>query len=207
MTPYSSLTVFKLLTDFVDQHPEDRITVRALVDHVGEQGLMFLLLIFALFCAVPLTIPGIHVFLAMPLFYVTVQLMIGRRSIWLPDKILNATLPRQGFVVLVEKSDYWFNKLDNWLKPRLEWSASPTGYRIAGAVAFFITCIIVIPLPLTNVVPSLTIAVMALAILCRDGLAALLAMTSGILWCLAWLVLVAFIGWAGMKGIYALLFS
>ena len=162
MPPQSSLSIFAALREFVDQHPEDRITVRALVHAIGDHGLMFLLLVFALFCAIPLPIPGIHIFLAMPLFYVTTQIMMGRHVLWLPEKILIATLPRAGFVALVDKTEYWFDLMDNYLKVRMTWVVGPSMYRVVGAVAFFITCIIVIPLPLTNVVPSLSIALIAL---------------------------------------------
>jgi hypothetical protein len=185
---------------------QDRISVRALVAHTGEHGLMFLLLIFALFCAIPLPIPGIHVFLSMPLFYVTGQMMMGRKTIWFPEKILNATLPRSGFVAMIDRAEPWFDRLDNLLRPRLTPLTAPRMTPVIGAVAFFITCIIVIPLPLTNVVPALSIALIALGAQCRDGVAVLVGITAGLLWCLAWIALALALGWAGMKGIYALVF-
>ncbi len=207
MTSYSSLAIFQSLRDFVDQHEEERITVRALVTHTGDHGLMFLLLIFALFCAVPLPIPGIHVFLSMPLFYVTTQMMMGRHSIWLPEKILASTLPRSGFVTLIQTTEPWFNRLDNWLSPRATFVSHPGMTPVWGAVAFFITCIIVIPLPLTNVVPALSIALLALGVQCRDGVATAIGVSVGLLWCLAWILLAVFLGWAGMQGIYGVLFT
>lgn len=204
---YSSLAILALLQDFVEKHPEDRIAVRALVDHMGEQGLLLLLLVFSLFCAIPLPIPGIHIFLSAPLFYVTIQQMMGRHTLWLPETVLNHTLPRHGFTTLIEKSAPWFTWLERFMDPRLTFITSPAGYRLMGFIALFITCIIVIPLPLTNVVPSLAIALIALGMACRDGLVALIGAAIGLLWCLMWIALAAFLGWAGMKGIYALIFS
>lgn len=207
MTSYSSLAILTLLEDFVQKHPEDRITVRALSDHMGERGILLLLLVFALFCAIPLPIPGIHVILSAPLFYVTIQQMMGRHTLWLPEKILTQTLPRTGFVTLIEKSRPWFVWLEKFMDPRLEFVVSPAGYRLMGFISLFITCIIVIPLPLTNVVPSLSIALIALGMACRDGAVALMGAAAGLLWCLAWIALATFLGLAGMKGIYTLIFS
>ena len=203
----SSLTILALLEDFVARHPEERISVRSLTEELGEHGLLLLLLVFALFCAIPLPIPGIHVILSMPLFYVTTQQMMGRRVIWFPDSILNRTLPRSGFVALLEKSGPWFHKLETYVHQRLTSVTHDGWYKILGGVAFFITCIIVIPLPLTNVVPSLAIAVIALGMLCHDGVTTLIGTTIGLLWCAMWLALAGWLGWAGMKGIYALLFA
>lgn len=203
----SSLAILKLLEDFIAAHPEDRIPIRALVDHMGERGLLLLLLVFALFCAIPLPIPGIHVFLSAPLFYVTLQQMMGRQTLWLPETILNKTLPHEGFVTLIGKTGPWFIWLERFMDVRFTFITTPFAYRFMGAVALFITCIIVIPLPLTNVVPSLSIAFIALGLACRDGLVVLIGTASGLLWCLAWIVLATLIGWAGMKGIYALIFS
>lgn len=207
MSPQSSLSIFAILEDFVAQHREERISVRELVNHLGEHGLLLLLLVFALFCALPLPIPGIHVFLSMPLFYVTIQQMAGRRAIWLPEKILDQTLPRSGFVALLDYTGPWFHRLEKYVKPRLSFVSNGFWYRAMGAIALFITCIIVIPLPLTNVVPALSIAAIAFGMLCHDGLTTLLGTLVGLLWCFAWLVLAAVIGWKGMTEIYTIFFK
>lgn len=204
MTTHSSLTILALLEDFVEKHPKDRIPLRDLRTHMGGHGLLLLLLVFALMCAIPLPIPGIHVFLAAPLFYVTIQQAWGRNTLWLPEKVLNYTLPRAGFVTMIEKSKGWFIWLGHYIKPRFLPITGPIGYRVMGLICLFIAGIIIIPLPLTNVVPAISIAIIALGMACRDGLAALVGATIGLLWCLAWIILVAFIGLAGMKEIYSL---
>lgn len=204
----TSLAIFAELEDFVALHPEERISVRALVAHLGEDSLLLLLLAFSLFCAIPLPIPGIHVFLSAPLFYITIQQMMGRRTIWFPDSILERTLPRSGFVSMLERSQPWFSRLERWVHPRAQGLVDGRAtYRVMGGVALFITCIIIIPLPLTNVVPALSIAVLTLGLLCRDGLTMILGAFVGLLWCVLWLFFAAVLGWAGMKGLYAILFS
>jgi hypothetical protein len=200
--PPSSLIIYRQLQDFVAAHPEDRIPVRSLVSYLGEHGLLLILLVFALFCAIPLPIPGIHIFLSMPLFYVTIQQVMGRHTLWLPEKILKQTLPRSGFVTLLEKSGPWFEWLEHYIHHRHAYVTHGVGYRLMGVICLFITCIILIPLPLTNVVPALSIALMSLGMLCHDGYATLAGAFVGLVWCFAWLALAFAIGWAGMTGIY-----
>ena len=207
MSTHSSLSILTHLEEFIAQHREERFSVREMVTYFGSDGLLLILLIFSLFCAIPLPIPGIHVFLSMPLFYVTIQQMMGRRSIWFPENILNYTLPRDGFVAMVTRARPWLVWLETYLKPRMSVVTDGIWYNIMGGVALFITCIIVIPLPLTNVVPALSIAAISLGMLCRDGLATFAGALVGLLWCFAWLVLAAVIGWAGMASIYALVFN
>lgn len=203
----SSLSILKILDDFVSATQGERVRIRDFVNATAEHGLLFTLLVFALFCAIPLPIPGIHVFLSMPLFYVTIQQMMGRRTIWFPEKILNATLPREGFIALITRARPWFARIDHYVFPRMIHIIHGPGYRIMGFISFFITCIIVIPLPLTNVVPALAIATIALAMLCHDGLVMLIGATIGLLWCFAWITLAIVIGWAGMHGIYGFIFQ
>lgn len=205
--PHSTLGILEILQGFIARHPAERISVRELVTYVGEHGLLFLLLLFALLCAVPLPIPGIHVFLSMPLFYVTVQQMAGRHTLWLPEKILDRTLPRTGFVILLARIAPWLHRLASHLQPRWVEVCHGAGYRVMGAIAFFITCIILIPLPLTNVVPALSISLMALAMLCHDGVAALIGAAMGLIWCFGWLALVFYLGWEGMSHIYVFLWG
>jgi hypothetical protein len=207
MAPHSTLTIIALLEDFVARHPESDIRVGDLVNDLEEHSILLMLLIIALFCAIPIPIPGIHVILSLPLFYVTIQQMMGRRVIWLPHAILERKLPRAGFITVLERATPWFHWLEKYVHPRMTNVTQGSWYRVMGAVCFFITCIIVIPLPLTNIIPSIAIAVIALGMLCHDGVVTLSGAILGVFWCLAWLGLVAYIGIKGFAMIHTYFFT
>ena len=207
LPPPTSLSILQVLDDFVAAARGEHIRVRDFVHATAEHGLLFVLLVFALFCAIPLPIPGIHVFLSMPLFYVTVQQMMGRHKLWFPKRVLNATLPRESFLSILSRARPWFERIDHIVFPRLSRLTHGPFYRLMGGVAFFITCIIVIPLPLTNVVPALSIATIALAMMCHDGLVMMIGAIVGLLWCFAWIALALALGWAGMQGIFSIIFG
>ena len=207
LPPPTSLSILQVLDDFVAATRGEHIRVRDFVHATAEHGLLFVLLVFALFCAIPLPIPGIHVFLSMPLFYVTVQQMMGRRKLWFPKRVLNATLPRESFLAILARARPWFERIDHIVFPRLSRLTHEPFYRLMGGIAFFITCIIVIPLPLTNVVPALSIATIALAMMCHDGLVMMIGALVGLLWCFAWIALAVVLGWTGMQGIFSIIFG
>lgn len=175
--------VSDILQEFIDTHAEAELPVSALVHAFGERGMAFLLLVFALICAIPLPIPGIHMFLSLPLFYISFYQMIGRTEIWLPKKIMDYKLPRQAFTDISLKALPWIRKVENISKPRLNFLNESFFYCFFGFVIFFITAVLSIPLWLTNFVPAIAISLMALGLLMKDGLAVIAGTVLGLLWC------------------------
>ncbi len=171
-----------LLRQFTLSHTDDRITVRELVESFKDRGLAFLLLMFALLCTIPIPVPGIHLFLAMPLIYVTLQQMIGKRHLWMPEKVMQHTLPRKAFVDVTVKCLPWIEKIENISKPRLRFLCDGISYYFFGAICLYLTLVIAVPGPLTNFVPAVGISLIALGLIMRDGLAMIIGAVMGILW-------------------------
>ena len=184
------MKVSEILTYFIDTHfgsdQESEITIRAMVTSFGERAFGFLLLVFALICIIPIPVPGIHMFLSIPIFYLSVQQMTGRHVVWFPDKILDAKIPRHAFENISARAIPWIIKIEAISKPRLEFLTQGFFFCFFGAVIFYITAFLAIPLPLTNLVPAIGIALMALGLLNRDGLALLIGAAIGITWSLLW---------------------
>ena len=182
------MKVSEILELFIATHQEEEITIRAMVKAFGERAFGFLTLIFALICIVPLPIPGIHMLLSIPLFYLSAQQMIGRKEVWFPDKILDYKIPRKAFEDMSHKAMPWIVKVENISKPRLEFLTHRFWFCFFGAVMFYITAFISIPLPLTNLIPAVGIVLMALGILNRDGITLLIGVAIGVLWSWLWFI-------------------
>ncbi len=174
--------VSEILQDFIDTHTEPELPVSTLVHAFGERGMAFLLLVFALICAIPLPIPGIHVFLSLPLFYISFTQMMGKTEVWLPQKVMDYKLPRRAFTDISLKALPWIRRVEGVSKERAMYLNEGLCYRFFGAVIFFITAVLSVPLFLTNFVPAIAIALMALGQLMKDGFAILGGMTLGIAW-------------------------
>jgi hypothetical protein len=177
-----------ILRDFIDQSRGETIPVSTLITSFRDRVYGFLLLVFALLCAIPIPLPGIHIFLSIPLFYLTVQQMAGRRTVWFPQKVLNYELPRSAFIDIANQALPWLAKVETFSKPRLSFLTEGGFYQLFGLLAFLITAFLSIPLPLTNFVPAIAIALMALGILNKDGVVLLVGTVVGIVWAAMWML-------------------
>lgn len=194
--------VSDILRNFIAAHQETGVTIRDMVHYFGDRAFGFLLLVFALICIIPLPIPGIHMFLSLPLFYLSIQQMAGRREIWFPEKVLNYRLPQKAISDVGTKTVPWIEKIENITERRMVFLTDPWFFRLFGAVAFYITAFIAIPLPLTNLVPAVGVAIMSVGILVKDGFAMVVGAAIGIIWSLLWFALVIIVGTAGLMLFY-----
>lgn len=175
-------TLSELLLDVRAQLTGERVTVGALLDAFHERGFGFFLFLFALPAAVPLPGLGINLVIAVPLLALTLQQMLGREKVWLParvvareldtafvDKIINAALP-------------WTHRLERLVRPRLGVITQGVSSLVIGMLGFVMACSVLLPVPLTNTVPSMGIALMAIGVLMRDGLAVIAGALLGVGW-------------------------
>lgn len=180
--PRPARSVSQILRDFTDSLTGDHVTLGQMIHAFEDRGLPLLLLAFALLCMVPIPIPGIHVFLSLPLWVVTGQMVIGQRHIWMPAKVIDHTLPRQTFADVAEKSIPWIQKIERFSRVRLAFLTDGIWYCLAGAISMFFTGVIAIPGPLTNFVPAMAICFIALGLILKDGLLIIGGTILGIVW-------------------------
>ena len=180
------MKVSEILQQFINSHQESEISIRSMTHYFGERAFGFLLLIFALICVVPLPIPGIHMLLSIPLFYLSIQQAIGRHEVWFPQKIMDYKIPNKAFHEMVGKTLPWIKRIEKISRPRLEFLTRGGFFCFVGMLVFYITAFLSIPLPLTNLVPGIAIMIIALGILNRDGIAIIIGSAVGIAWSLLW---------------------
>ncbi len=168
------------LTDIVsslDGRPS--FTIGELVDELGERAFGALMFIFAVPNIIP-TPPGTSAVLGLPLVILTFQLMIGRQTLWLPQTIRKRTIDGALVATFVRRSMPVLVRFEKVLRPRFSLVvASDVAERVIGLVAFLLAVVLFLPIPLANIVPAAAIAVMALGLAERDGLAVLLGYVLG----------------------------
>jgi hypothetical protein len=201
-----AVPVSQILRNFIDAHREKGATIGEMVHFFGDRGFGFLMMIFSLICIIPLPIPGIHMFLSIPLFYLSLQQFAGRHEVWFPDKVTKYTIPARALVDVGLKTVPWIEKIEGLSKPRLSYLAEGWWFRFFGGVAFYITAFLSIPLPLTNLVPAVGLVFMAIGILMKDGLAIIIGSIIGVVWSILWFI----VGFTGLfllgKQVIALVF-
>lgn len=176
-------SIADLLTDLSLELTGDTVSLSQILEALHERGFGFVLLIFALPMALPLPVPpGINVILATPLILLTAQQALGRRTIWMPESMKRKTLSRPKFVKIIQSAAPLLRRIESLTRPRLNFVTRGVFSHVIGFLGLIMALTICIPVPLTNTIPSLGIALMALGVIMRDGLAVLAGALIGIGW-------------------------
>jgi hypothetical protein len=161
-------TLSDLLHGLAQQAGRDRISVRDLIDALGDRALGALLFLFAFPNVLPMP-PGTSAVLGAPLVFLAAQLMLGRRP-WLPRLLSSRSMSQADFALLVRRIAPWLRRGERMLRPRFGWLTRPPLEYALGAVCLVLAIVLVLPIPLGNVLPAVAISLLALAIVERDGL-------------------------------------
>ena len=178
-------TLSDLLSDLQAHLKTPEISINVLLEAFHERGFGFFLFLIALPAALPLPALGINTIIALPLLLLTAQQAIGRKSIWLPEKWKSKTVESAKIESFITAAQPWIKLIEYIIRPRLSFITQDVFLNIIGLAGFFMSLAVAIPLPLTNTVPAFGIALMAIGILMRDGLAVIGGLIIGILWIIA----------------------
>jgi hypothetical protein len=181
---------------------DGRISIDALLESFHERGFGLALFIFSIPMALPVPKPpGISSLFAVPLVLLTLQQALGRHTVWLPDFVRLKTLDRAKLARLLDKGLPWIEKTESLIRPRLEPVTTDGFSRIVGCLGLIMSLCIMVPLPGTNTVPGMGIALMSVGVMMRDGAAIIAGAILGLTWiCL----LVSVYSYFGMEGFNAL---
>ncbi|MFN3857963.1 MAG: exopolysaccharide biosynthesis protein [Caulobacter sp.] len=157
----------------------DKVTVRDVTEAFGDRAFGALMFVFAAPLALPMP-PGVSAILGAPLLFITVQWMIGRRTLWLPGTIANRRMSRNDYVALMGKLTPYLAWLERRLRRRLTFLYGPVIDRLTGLFCVILAIIVFLPIPAGNMAPSFAIAAFALGLAERDGLACLVGWVSGL---------------------------
>ncbi|MEH7829043.1 exopolysaccharide biosynthesis protein [Gemmobacter denitrificans] len=175
----------ELLEQFAADHPGERVSVADLLHAMEGRAIAALLFIFAFPNILP-TPPGLAAVLGLPLIYLSFQLMLGRQP-WLPRFIADRSMTRETFAMIVSRAMPVLNRAERMLRQRWWPLVSPMMERVLGGVCLALAVLLSLPIPLGNLMPSVAICVIALALLERDGFWVVLGLAST----------VAAFGWVG----------
>ena len=156
---------------FFEEARNEKVTLSDILILAGESTFGFLFVVLALPSALPIPAPGYSVPFGIAMFFLAVQLIIGRDRPWLPDKILNGSMSLKKVQGFVKKGIPWLQRIENITKPRLAYlCTSKAGRILVGSALALMSISMMIPIPLTNTIPAIGIFVTAFALVENDGL-------------------------------------
>lgn len=190
----------QLLIDFDAALVNEKTSVQDIITALHERGFGAMLFIFALPAALPLPVPpGINVLIALPLMILTFQQMIGRNKLWLPAKVKKKAFNTDKLKGMIAGAEPWVKRAEKIIAPRLGFITQGVFSRIIGLCGFIMALSVTVPIPLSNTVPSFAIALMAIGVLMRDGLAVMVGAVIGLVWVTVLYSLLIYFGLEGVE--------
>lgn len=164
------------LSDVIESFGEDTrpvLTVGQMLEQFDSRAFGAMLLVFGLLNCLPLP-PGSSTILSLPILLLAPQIAWGSDVPWLPRKLVDHPLKRDDLRGLFRRLTPIVRRMELVTRPRVEILFGPIGERLIGVVCTLLALVLVLPIPLGNLAPGATVAVLALALLQRDGLMVLL---------------------------------
>ncbi|MAK64009.1 MAG: polysaccharide synthesis protein exod [Maricaulis sp.] len=177
------------LESIANDAPDEGLSLGKFVDALGERA--FGIILFAM--ALPVSIPflyGVPQIMSLPMMALAAQMAMGRDEPWLPSQFKSRTLSKASLVGMARGGRKWFGWLEALARPRLHVLSGPAMERVIGVIFLAFCASIMLPLPLTNSVPGIALAIAALGLLTRDGLLIL----GGLFMGSVWITLLLFLG-------------
>ncbi|MBC7284507.1 exopolysaccharide biosynthesis protein [Hoeflea sp.] len=157
------------------------ITLGELSDLMEERAFGLLLLVLALPCCLPFVylLPQL---VALPMLVLAAQMASGRKSPWLPETLRRRALPVAGLLDVVARAKQYGGWLERLAHPRFASLTGDRAARVIGALLIIPCASILVPLPLTNTVPGIGVALAAIGLIERDALFVILGLVVAMTW-------------------------
>ncbi|MCR5873728.1 exopolysaccharide biosynthesis protein [Phenylobacterium sp. J426] len=157
----------------IAETPSERISVNELSARFGGRALGALLLVFGVLCLLPLPPGGTTIF-GLPLLLLAPQLMLGAQAPWLPQRLRHRPIELDDLRAGLPKVARWLKRIEALSRPRLTFLFGGVGQRVIGFVCTLLAVVLILPIPLGNLLPAAAVCVLALSLVQRGGLLALL---------------------------------
>ncbi len=179
------------LTLFIERCEEAELG--EILDRLGSAGLGLIIMVLSLVALIP--VPGpFGVFSGLGLALVALQIMAGRQSLWLPQWLRKQRVSANTIRTLTAKAQRWMAQAERFLQPRrLKWVTGKLGRMLLGIPVLLLALALAMPIPFGNIMPVLSLFVLALALIERDGLAAMTGVFAACL-ALGWTAFLIFAG-------------
>lgn len=165
-----------VLQRLLDEVPADHFTLGWLMHSLHKRSFGIIMLLIALVAIAP----GISNLAGLVLIIPAFQMLMGKPAPVFPSRIAARSLPTKHLATVVQRSVPVLRYIEKLVHPR--WHIPPeVAKRLVGAVVAILSAALVFtPIPLSNVVPALLIALIALAYLEEDGLLLSIALLAGV---------------------------
>jgi hypothetical protein len=155
-----------------DKAPTDRFTLGWLVGDLSKHSFGVIVLLLSIVAIAP----GASIVAGVLLFVPAFQMIAGQSSPAFPRRVAAYSFPTPHLAALVQRAVPVLRYLEKVVHPRWPSPHQATKRLVGIVVAILSASLVFIPIPLSNVVPALVIALISLAYLEEDGLLLLIGL-------------------------------
>ncbi|MCF4966207.1 exopolysaccharide biosynthesis protein [Nostoc sp. CMAA1605] len=179
----------KLLLQKLAEH---HLSLGEILAETSERGFSLVIALLVLPFLFPMP-PGLTGPFGAGCLLLSVQMILGRRSPWLPKRIARYKFPRPFAQLILQNLRRITKIFEKIARPRLAKIAeNPLTWRINGLCISWLTILLMSPVPFTNPIPTVGILLLTVATIESDGL--LICVSYGITTLIT--ILFGFIGYA-----------
>ncbi|MBX9254616.1 exopolysaccharide biosynthesis protein [Desmonostoc muscorum CCALA 125] len=158
------------IKSLLERLAEQPLTLGDILAETSERGFSLVIALLVLPFLFPMP-PGLTGPFGAACLLLSVQMVLGRRSPWLPKRIANYKFPRAFAQLLLQNLGRLTKILQKIARPRLGKIAhNPLIWRINGFCISWLTILLILPIPLTNPIPTVGILLLTVATIESDGL-------------------------------------
>ena len=196
------LSISEQLADLSRQASGDSVNLGWILDQLNERAFGLFLLILALPCCIPF-LYGVPQIVALPLVFVSGQIVLGKRVPWLPERLRRRPVKTTSLAELSRRAAPILKRIEAVSVPRLAILTRPPLDRLVGIALLLFSASILTPLPATNTVPGIAVLLVSMGLLQRDGILVGFGCLVGAAWIAALLLAGATLatllrGWIGI---------
>jgi hypothetical protein len=158
------------LKPLIERSATQSVTLAELLAETSEQSFGLVMALLALPFLLPMP-PGISTISGSGCILLGLQMLAGWKAPWLPKRIAQMKLPQAFMEKLLKLVQSITKLLEKFVRPRMPWLANnPSIWRINGLCICWLAILLMLPIPLTNPIPTVGILLFVFAMLEADGL-------------------------------------
>jgi hypothetical protein len=164
-----SSEIFKELAD--SQNMEKSLTIKHIIQALGERAFGILILFFSLPCLLPVAaIPGIAVLVSLPIAIFALEMIFGRKSVWLPNKIAHTEISQEKISQIIRAVLPYIIKFEHIAKPRWSIMTNRAADILNGIVILSLAFLLMLPIPFSNFIFGIILVIFSIGIIEEDGI-------------------------------------
>lgn len=142
-----------------------RVTLNWLLERLGDRSFGIVLLLLAILGL----LPGMSAIVGILLMVPAMQMILARGRPIFPDRVGERHFEADRLAKVIRRAVPVIRRLERYIRPRWRTPFEATK-RVVGGIVLLLGTSLLVPLPFSNILPALTITLIAFAYLEEDGL-------------------------------------